>query len=252
MKNTWNMTVWALAVALIAALVLTNCGGGNDDNNGDDNDRPPYLTNGNFGETLTISGEQVYNTTYGDGWIFTPYSGEDLTVFLLYYDFVGEIVALWEIGSEEVGTISESGKLNLSISGEHCDLSTINSNTIDWFRFRSQNFSISNPDAQYYYLDLINRTAGGLRKVKVSELIVGSVEERNEEFISYIYFDRDVRITHQETSYIPNIDLQFKKGWNAFYERYFETSNRITNIHTYKESFYVGDFSDVKWALGYK
>jgi hypothetical protein len=161
---------------------------------------------------------------------------------MVYYD---------EIGSE-VGTISESGKLNLSISGEHGDLSTINSNTIDWFRFRSQNFSISNPDAQYYYLDLVDRTGGIPRKVKASELIVGSVEEINSEFIGYIYFDRDVRITHQETSNIPNIDLQFKKGWNAFYEGYFITYNRITNISTIKESFYVGDFSDGNWALGYK
>jgi hypothetical protein len=252
MKHTWKMAALAVSLALAAVLVLAGCGDGNDDDN--NNGRPPNLTNGYFGETLTISGKQVYTgESYEWNSSYMPYSGKPLTVIVGYHD---EYNWGW-IYTSEVGTISENGILNLSISGAPAIDKTPITEFFDGSSFK--NWSISPNDAEciqlYLYInDYDNRYYDGYNDlIKQNNTSTTNSEERGT--VYYLYVDKDVRVTAQGTTQTSewgsetssNIDLQFKKGWNAFYGRWFSTYNQGTDTWTENFSLYIGDSSDGKW-----
>jgi hypothetical protein len=226
MKNTWNMTAWAVAVALMAALIMTGCGGDDDDDNG---------------ETLTISGKQVYTVMGSDGGFeYTPYSGKVLNVFTGYWDTQDHKVII----QDAVGTISGSGILNMTINGAPANTRPIT----EFFDSSAyKNFTISARDTKGFRLNLFiiyGEDEEALSKQKL--------EDGLNEIITYIYVNHDVHITGQGTSYsvwegyeeaTSNIDLQFKKGWNALHWKEDQT-REVTNI-----SFSVGDSSDIKWCF---
>jgi hypothetical protein len=278
MKNTWNMTAWVVVTALVAALILTNCGGDDDGNDDDNNNgRPPYLTNGNFGETLTISGEQVYTLkrTYTAGYelgieyTYTPYSGKALTVF------TGD----WEdeepwgfIKISEVGTISESGILNLSINGAPATGRSRTGPLTEAFEdfeevFKNITFSSTNATVTglHLYVDVVDgESSHSLHKYSHSSRTTDSGEPKDDrEEIYYGYVNKDVHVTGEGTTtlfcfddleydykYITtNFSMQFKKGWNAFCEIDYKTYNPTTNTVISNISVYMGDSSDIKWVL---
>jgi hypothetical protein len=254
------MTAWAVAVALTAALVLTNCGGDDNGDNDNKNDVHPKLTNGNFGETLAISGKQVYTvkSTYtetgGTQRTYTPYSGTALTVSTGYQENGNVII------QDAVGSISETGKLNLTINGVPAGLVTTPiTEVFDEFRASLyRNFTISARDTECVILEYLYINYGEqlekLSRVNKNE----SLNEALQEGIIYIYVNHDVRITGQGiatsvTGYpasTTNIDLQFKKGWNALYARLLATFNNATDqLIDQKSSQYVGDSSDIPWSF---
>ena len=249
------MTIWAILV-LTAALVLASCGGEDDDNN--NNNNGPNLTNGNLGKTLTISGKQVYYeyfypNPFGEVYFTSaPYYGEG-TVYAGYDDAAGSVVI-----TQEVGTIS-NGILNLSI-GTPTHTIPIAEEYFNDISELYKNFSISNPnakviDSRFFVADKTqqNRWISLGRDSWITDYTPGYII-----YIYYYYFDRDVRVTGQGTTTVfggvpdiiitTNIDLQFKKGWNALCWIY---SAPEEDEDSEIWSLYVGDSPDILWGLRY-
>jgi len=214
MKITKKMMVSLLALALVFAFSGCDSSGGGD---------------GGMGNTLSISGEQVYNPGGA-----TVYSGPDLTVSS-NVGFSGNI---------------EDGKLTFS-AGTPAYLQPLDNFLTSGGEFASflSYFSYSPGGTQYANLQLTTSN-GQLSKFAYST----SGTSATQEMVWFIYVDRDCTIarpagTTSMSGYnVTNqdINLNLKTGWNAVAIRY--TIDNTAKTGTANVS--SGNSSSCKWTFG--
>ena len=243
-----------LTMVLVFGMTTVGCGdGGGGDSNGGGGGSA-FL-----GETLNLSG-QVWRVLYNyDNLIYEEFT-ENSSINAGFWSFYDDHEAYIDIGGS--GSIT-NGQLSFSI-----DTPTETESIQSFFSYFSQyfsNFSIS-PSATRSAPLFFNVDKGSLDKTYIDNNI--------EEYVLYIYVDRDVTITggaktttiecdcieHDDYCYCEenngscdcayplmtrNLSINLKTGWNVITRK--TELNKSTQTETFTLS--TGDSSRTKWAL---
>ena len=240
-KSNFLRKVATVVACLAVTIMYSGCGKDKDKNGlslGDD--KEPTLGKASFGNTLTLSG-QVHTMTENATDLYKKWTGS-ATVFA--YGTYGED------GDHFTGKVTK-GQLSISIGQPVPDnsieyLSTVEEIFGDWNLFMvNENYS----DVKF--------TPTGVKAYDLWWLDTeeyGSIVKQNQSYSDqgmflreaiYIWVEKDVRLTAKGKkssigSSTEDIDLQFKKGWNAVYKKkaWADTPNLLK----------LGD-PDLKWVI---
>ena len=194
---------------------------------------------------------------------FTPYTGSH-KVYNGYYDEVTDnYVSVEEIGTTMNGRLS----FTIGIPGRLLPLDASFGN--DYW----DNINVSGNDVKYFPLKIYARAEDflslGMRNMTTS--VNGKAYVDFEEFVDYIYVDKDVTVTgkgktgtetneYGKTTYkVSDLNLALKTGWNAIYTKevdsgtfsgtsYFDLSNTYNSTYTY--TAFLSNPS-LRWVMGY-
>ena len=213
-----SIQIIAGCAVLFAAALFTFTGCPTDGSGVGDSGVPSIVPSDILGETLTISGQQVYSITNSGGMfgqpVYTPISGDR------------SVDILWADGDAAI----TNGKLNVTINGAPDQLSELWSLTTGLFN-DYKNVTIMEEEAQWTSLTLI---AGSDYLSKISSVFTTTSVPITvtSETVRYFYFDRDLTITGtgKTTQTTPesgvtvstitkDFTLDLKKGWNPIYEK---------------------------------
>lgn len=241
-----SIQIIAGCAVLFAAALFTFTGCPTDGSGVGDSGVPSIVPSDILGETLTISGQQVYSMTNSGEMlgqpVYTPIRGNR------------SVDILWADGDAAI----TNGKLNVTINGAPDQLSELSSLTTGLFN-DYENVTITEEEAQWTSLTLI---AESDYLSKISSVFTTVPLTITLETVRYFYFDRDLIITGTGKTTQPteseaavstitkDFKLNLKKGWNPIYEKttYNVTGDSFTATETIavanpalKWSYYTGN-----------
>ena len=222
-KNIFLQGTPVLILALMLAVVGCKQDGGG---GGDDPD--PFL-----GETVTISGEQVY-TSDNEGKLS---------------EFTGDLKLKEDSGAS--GEI-KGGKLTLTLVAPTTGLEVIDDDFGENFDGMWTEVTINPTGVKGLMLEGFEITDSDKYKVVYRGNVSETSKSITQEIVYYMYVDNDVKITgkgatetdEDGTYKIDNLNLSLKKGWNTVYSKMSETDTTLT------ASVSLRNPKNLKWVLG--